>query len=101
MAALRNVSLGASVSQVRAAHALVEEFFGFRNPTLELYYLHNVLTKLLFFRRYYPYGLISNHFGHVNEHQVKVLYSDRDSNDDRRDQESMSTALYDLLPILK
>jgi len=95
-ATLSSLTLAAPLPQVRLAHAVVQAFFGQGDPgrrVMEQYYLHDILTKLLPFRDFYPFGFVRTHFQHVNAREVRVQV-DRDE----QDSESLATSLYELLP---
>jgi len=93
---LATLSLSAPLRQVRQAHEIVQAFFAVQDPDrrrMEQYYLHDILTRLVPFRDFYPFGLARTHFQHVNARQVRVLLPG-----DEEDVESLSAALYELLP---
>ena len=95
-ASLGAVALAAPLAQVRRAHAMIQAFFEQADPgkrMREQYYLHDILTKLLPFRDYYPFGLVRTHFQHVNARQVRVHLPNNE-----QDSEALATALYELLP---
>jgi hypothetical protein len=97
--ALGALAISAPLADLREAYAIVQAFFEEQDPGARVrsqYYLHDVLTKLLPFRRYYPHGLIRTHFQHVNARQVRILVGGTGPDD--QDYESLATALYELLP---
>lgn len=94
--ALQALQLGAPLEQLRHAHEIIQAFFQETEPTkrmMQQYYLHDILTRFLPFRRFYPFGLVRTHFQHINARQVQVSLPNGD-----KDLESLSTALYELLP---
>lgn len=98
-ASLSGLTISAPFSTLREAYAIVQAFFEDPDPGARVrsqYYLHDILTKLLPFRRHYPFGLVRTHFQHVNQKQVRILIEG--SGADTEDYESLSTALYELLP---
>lgn len=100
VSALGALTLASPLALVREAHAIVEAFFEEQNPGARIrsqYYLHDILTKLLPFRRHYPFGLVRTHFQHVNARQVRILLP-QPGGPPKQEYESLSTALYELLP---
>lgn len=98
--ALGSLTLSAPLATLREVHAIVEAFFEDPAPGTRIrgqFYLHDILTKLLPFRRYYPFGLVRTHFQHVNARQVRILIPGKGS-PDGQEYESLSTALSELLP---
>ncbi len=95
-ATLGSLSLAAPLAQLRQSHAAIQAFFEQSDPStrmMEQYYLHDILTKFLVFRDFYPFGLVRTHFQHVNARQVRVHLPNNE-----QDSEALSTALYELLP---
>jgi hypothetical protein len=95
-ATLGSLSLAAPLAQLRRSHATILAFFEQSDPStrvMEQYYLHDILTKFLVFRDFYPFGLVRTHFQHVNARQVRVHLPNNE-----QDSEALSTALYELLP---
>jgi hypothetical protein len=93
---LASLSLAAPLAQLRVAHETLQAFFEQSDPgtrMMEQYYLHDILTRLLPFRDFYPFGLVRTHFQHVNARQVRVNLPNNE-----QDAEALSTALYELLP---
>lgn len=93
---LSSLTLTAPLTQLRRAHSVIRAFFEQSDPGLrirEQYYLHDILTRLLPFREFYPFGLVRTHFQHVNARQVRVCLPNGDE-----DYESLATALGELLP---
>lgn len=90
------LSLNAPLAHVRKAHTLLLAFFEESDPSkrrMRQYYLHDILTRLIPFRDFYPFGLVRTHFQHVNAREVTVLLPNEPSNS-----EALSTVLYELLP---
>lgn len=95
-AKLESLSLAAPLPHLRRAHAAIQAFFEQSNPNtrmMEQYYLHDILTKLLPFREFYPFGLVRTHFQHLSTRQVRIHLPNNE-----QDSEGLSTALYELLP---
>jgi hypothetical protein len=95
-ATLSSLSLAAPLVQLRRSHAAIQAFFEQSDPStrmMQQYYLHDILTKFLVFRDFYPFGLARTHFQHVNARQVRVHLPNNE-----QDSEALSTALYELLP---
>ena len=95
-ATLSLLTLVAPLAQLRHAHAIIQAFFEEPEPNKRMmgqYYFHDILTKLLPFRDFYPFGLLRTHFQHVNARQVRVHLPNSE-----QDSESLATALYELLP---
>ena len=95
-ATLGSLSLAAPLAQLRRSHAAIQAFFEQSDPStrmMEQYYLHDILTKFLVFRDFYPFGLVRTHFQHVNARQVRIHLPNNE-----QDSEALSTALYELLP---
>jgi hypothetical protein len=93
---LASLSLASPLTHLRSAHAIIQAFFEQPDPStrmMEQYYLHDILTRLLPFRAFYPFGLVRTHFQHVNARQVHVNLPGNE-----HDSESLATALYELLP---
>ncbi|WP_426753393.1 DEAD/DEAH box helicase [Myxococcus sp. Y35] len=95
--ALGGLSLSAPLARVREAHSILQAFFETSDPgirRMQQYYLHDLLTRLTPFRQFYPFGLVRTHFQHVNAREVTILLPTNEPSDS----ESLSTALYELLP---
>lgn len=95
-ATFATLSLSAPLAHLRRAHAIIQAFFEKTDPgkrIMEQYYLHDILTRLLPFRDYYPYGLVRTHFQHVNAREVRINLPNNEE-----DSESLATSLYELLP---
>ncbi len=95
-ATLASLSLAAPLAQLRRSHSVIQAFFEQSDPgkrVMEQYYLHDILTKLLPFREFYPFGLVRTHFQHVNSRQVHVHLPGNE-----QDSEALTVALYELLP---
>jgi hypothetical protein len=95
-ATLGSLNLASPLEQLRRSHAAISAFFEQSDPStrmMEQYYLHDILTKFLVFRDFYPFGLVRTHFQHVNARQVRIHLPNNEE-----DSESLSTALYELLP---
>ena len=93
---LGSLSLAAPLEQLRRSHAAILAFFEQSDPStrmMEQYYLHDILTRFLVFRDFYPFGLVRTHFQHVNARQVRIHLPNNE-----QDSEALSTALYELLP---
>jgi DEAD/DEAH box helicase len=60
---------------------------------MSLFYLHNLLTTLIPFRTFYPFGMPRTMFQHVNAKDVTVTFSDG-----TRAVESLAASLFELLP---
>lgn len=84
------------LARLKKAHEIVKAFFhqvGDKERQKTQYYLHDLLTRLVPFRAYYPYGLVRTHFQHVNEGQVQISLGVG-----QEDTEDLGTVLYELLP---
>jgi Lhr-like helicase len=95
-ASLSSLVLASSIAQLKDVHAIIQAFFETADPNarmMQQYYFHDILTRLLPFRSFYPFGLVRTHFQHVNARQVKIFLPQNE-----QDVESLSTALYELLP---
>ena len=81
------------------ARDVVIAFFGeTSNPQMELYYLHDVLTRLTPFRTFYPYGLLRTHFQPIQARNVAVRLPHGGEGQFREAEESLDAVLSELLP---
>ncbi len=94
---LGQLNLAGNFSDIRFGYDLVTAFKQYGAPAtrvMKLHYFHSLLTTLWPFRRFYPFGLSRTQFQHINAKNVTVILS----RDGIRDDESIDTALYELLP---
>ena len=98
---LDTLSLPAPLSELRTAFKVMQAFFAPGNPDQrkrEQFYLHDVLTRLPPFRAFYPCGLVKSHFQHINSRQVAIRQPGAAGASGYNGSESLSVALYELLP---
>lgn len=91
------LNLAGSFSEVRFGYELVRSFeqSGSSNTRRKsLFYFHSLLTTLVPFRSFYPFGMARTQFQHVNAKNVTVTLPP----DGSRQAESIETALFELLP---
>jgi hypothetical protein len=91
-----SMNLTGSFSEIRFGFDLVRSFEQSGpadNRRMSLFYFHSLLTTLTPFRRFYPFGMARTLFQHVNAKDVTILLPDG-----TRAVESISTALFELLP---
>lgn len=94
--AFARITLAGSFADVRFGYEVVKSFFSVGNVALRrmsLFYFRDLLTTLIPFRQFYPYGMARTQFQHVNAKEVIVLLPD-----EVRETESIKTALFELLP---
>lgn len=99
--ALDELSFRASLPELRTAFEVMQAFFSQRSPDQrqrEQYYLHDVLTRLTPFRKFYPCGLVRSHFQHINSRHVVVNQPGSVDTTGYDGSESLLVALHELLP---
>lgn len=92
----RTLQIAGNFSDVRFGYELLQAFEQSGVPAkrvMTLHYFHSLLTSLVPFRRFYPFGLARTQFQHINAKDVTILQPEGG-----RDAESIVTALYELLP---
>lgn len=94
--AIGSLRIAGNFADVRFGYELVRSFEQSGAPPtriMTLHYFHSLLTSLIPFRRFYPFGLARTQFQHINAKDVTISQPEGS-----RETESISTALYELLP---
>jgi len=94
---LASLPAEANLEELIRAREIVLAFFRLDRDqrTQQLYYFHELLTRLLPFRDFYPHGLMRTHFQHVLSREVQIGLPGRVGDDDT---EGLDTVLFELLP---
>ncbi len=91
-----SISLAGNFSDVRFGYDVVRSFEqsgASTNRRMSLFYFHSLLTTLVPFRGFYPFGMARTQFQHINAKEVTVALPDGS-----RETESINTTLFELLP---
>jgi hypothetical protein len=97
---LTTLPTGTNLETLCMARQLVHQFFELESDQRgqQQYYFHDILTTLLPFRQFYPFGLLRTHFQPIQAREVSIRLPAAQGGGNEEDTEGLESVLYELLP---